>query len=85
MSMKRKQIYLDPGSDAGIKELAKTTGLSEAEHIRRAVAVYIHKMTRPTRAENEDPLLDLIGLCDGEDGPTDAALHHDRYLYGRRK
>jgi len=84
MSLKRKQIYLDTTSDNSLKKLAKETGLSTAEHIRRAVKSYVAQYNR-TRADSAaDPLLDLIGICDDTKAPRDGALHHDYYLYGRR-
>lgn len=80
--LKRKQIYLDEESDWALKRLALTTKISEAEHIRRAVKKYIVK--QKARMAEEDPLQKLIGLCDKPDGPTDASIHHDRYLYGKQ-
>lgn len=84
MALKRKQIYLDTASDNILKKLAKETGLSEAEHIRRAVKSYVEQCNRTRAGSASDPLLDLIGICDDTDAPQDGALHHDRYLYGRR-
>jgi len=84
MALKRKQIYLDPASDKTLKQLAQETGLSEAEHIRRAVAAYMSQQTPEAADRSADPLLQLIGMCRSPKGPRDAALHHDRYLYGRR-
>ena len=81
-NLKRKQIYLDEESDHALKILAVTTKISEAEHIRRAVKKYIAKQ-KGTIAK-EDPLRKLIGLCDKPDGPTDASIHHDSYLYGKQ-
>jgi Ribbon-helix-helix protein, copG family. len=81
-NLKRKQIYLDDESDRALKRLALTTKISEAEHIRRAVKRYIAKQR--AKIGEEDPLRKLIGLCDEPDGPTDASLHHDRYLYGKQ-
>lgn len=81
--LKRKQIYLDSASDRRIKRVAHATGLSEAEHIRRAVAAYVAEL--PDAKSSRHPLLDLIGLCDDRSGPKDAAVHHDRYLYGRKR
>jgi len=80
--LKRKQIYLDEESDQALKMLAFATKISEAEHIRRAVRKYIAKMQ--AGAGNDDPLKEVIGLCDSPDGPTDASSHHDRYLYGKK-
>jgi hypothetical protein len=82
MGLRRKQIYLDHDSDRRIRTLARSTGLSEAEHIRRAVASYVAGL--PDTARSDDPLLKMIGLCGRESGPRDAALHHDTYLYGRK-
>jgi hypothetical protein len=81
-NLKRKQIYLDEESDHALKILAVTTKISEAEHIRRAVKKYIAKQ-KGNKAK-EDPLRKLIGLCDKPDGPTDASIHHDSYLYGKQ-
>ena len=81
-NFKRKQIYLDEESDQALKMLAFATKISEAEHIRRAVRKYIAKMQAETG--NDDPLKEVIGLCDSPDGPTDASSHHDRYLYGKK-
>jgi len=81
-NLKRKQIYLDEDSDRALKTLALATKISESEHIRRAVKRYIARQKGKMR--EEDPLRQLIGLCDKPDGPTDASIHHDRYLYGKQ-
>ena len=81
-NLKRKQIYLDEESDRALKNLALTTDISESEHIRIAVKRYIAKQKKDLG--KEDPLRKLIGLCDQIDGPTDASLHHDRYLYKKK-
>jgi hypothetical protein len=81
-NLKRKQIYLDEESDRALKMLAIETNISESEHIRRAVARYISKQT--TAIAEKDPLREIIGLCDNPHGPTDASVHHDRYLYGKK-
>lgn len=84
MALKRKQIYLDAASDNTLKALAKETGLSTAEHIRRAVKSYVDQCQRARADSAADPFLDLIGICDDTDAPHDGALHHDHYLYGRK-
>jgi hypothetical protein len=81
-NLKRKQIYLDEESDMALKRLALTTKISAAEHIRRAVKKYIAKQ-KGMMAE-KDPLQKLIGLCDEPEGPSDASIHHDKYLYGKQ-
>ena len=80
-NLKRKQIYLDEESDRALKMLAIETKISESEHIRRAVAKYIVK--HKTAIAEKDPIREIIGLCDNPHGPTDASIHHDRYLYGK--
>ncbi len=82
-NLKRKQIYLDEESDRSIKSLALATKISESEHIRRAIKRYIAR--QKGKMAEEDPLRQLIGLCDKPDGPTDASIHHDRYLYGKQE
>lgn len=81
-NLKRKQIYLDEESDRALKSLALATKISESEHIRRAVKKYIAR--QKGKMPEKDPLRQLIGLCDKPDGPTDASIHHDRYLYGKQ-
>lgn len=83
MSLRRKQIYLDIQSERRIRTLARATGLSEAEHIRRAVASYVDDLPDTSRADH--PLVQMIGICSSDDGPSDAARHHDKYLYGRKR
>lgn len=80
MSLCRKQIYLDAERDKQIKKLARRTGLSEAEHIRRAIGLYVEGMKDVDGPGH--PLLRLVGICDSPRGPRDAASNHDKYLYG---
>ncbi|MBI3077671.1 MAG: CopG family transcriptional regulator [Deltaproteobacteria bacterium] len=85
MAFKRKQIYLDPANDRALRTLARKTGLSQAEHIRRAITAYLEWARESgLLARSPNPLLRLIGICDSPKGRRDTALHHDRYLYGRR-
>jgi len=83
MGLKRKQIYLDPENDRRIKKLARATGLTEAEHIRRAIASYVAQV--PDLDDATHPLTRMIGICDSPSGPRDTAVQHDRYLYGKRR
>ena len=79
--LKRKQVYLEPGQERRLKRLAGRTGSSDAEHIRRALDEYLAR--EEPEEGGEDPILDLIGMCDEPEGLRDAAQNHDRYLYGR--
>jgi hypothetical protein len=81
-NLKRKQIYLDEESDQALKRLAIETKISESEHIRRAVAKYIAK--KKTVIADKDPIREIIGLCDNPNGPSDASVNHDHYLYGKK-
>ena len=81
-NLKRKQIYLDEESDRALKTLALATKVSELEHIRRAIKKYIAK--QKVKIVAEDPLEKLIGLCDKLEGPTDASIHHNKYLYRKK-
>ncbi len=83
--LKRKQVYLDPEHERRLKHLAWRTGTSEAEHIRRALEEYLSWQEPVDAQEEEDPLLEVIGLCQRSEGPRDASVNHDRYLYGRRE
>ena len=82
-NLKRKQIYIDEESDRALKNLAAATEVSESELIRRAIKKYVVKQMG--NIPQEDPLQKLIGLCDNPAGPTDASVHHDKYLYGKNK
>jgi hypothetical protein len=81
-NLKRKQIYLDAESDLALKTLALRTKISESEHIRRAIKRYIARLKADIT--NEDPIKKIIGLCDKPEGPTDASIYHDRYLYRKQ-
>jgi len=83
MALHRKQIYLDAERDRQIKKLARSTGLSEAEHIRRAIGLYVEDIKDVDGSGH--PLLRLIGICDSPRGPRDAAVNHDTYLYGPKR
>lgn len=83
MPLRRKQIYLDTESERKIRRLARATRLSEAEHIRRAVAAYVADL--PDTTADRHPLVQMIGICDDKRGPRDVALHHDAYLYARKR
>lgn len=81
MSMIRKQLFLDEDLDRALKGVAKSTGRSEAAVVRDALRAYLaERLRRPAT----DPWLTLVGMVDGE-GPTDAAINHDHYLYGAPK
>jgi len=78
--MIRKQLYIDEDLDRALKVLAAWTGRSEAEHVRAALRRYLADQALPR--SDDDPLLELVGMVDDQQGPDDVAANHDRYLYG---
>ena len=83
--MKRKQIYLDIEQDKRLKRLAGKVGKSEAALVREALEVYMTREQSIAKPLGNDPLLELIGLCQNPEGPKDASFNHDLYLYGKER
>lgn len=81
--MVRKQIYIDLDLERGLKAVAARTGQAEAVHVRAALRKYLGEQL--SAAPGRDPLLELIGLVDDPEGPSDVAEEHDYYLYGAAK
>jgi hypothetical protein len=79
--MRRKQLYIDEGSERALKRLAARTGRSEAFHVREALRQYLGTLP----PGEDDPLERLVGLVDDPEGPDDVAENHDHYLYGAPK
>jgi len=81
-TLKRKQIYIEPETFIALKKLSKLTNFSEAEHIRRAIKLYLSKQDFELGL---DPILELLGLCKSRSGiPKNGSIKHDRYLYGEK-
>lgn len=72
----RKQIYLDERLDRRLRGVARSQGRSAASLIREAVGEYLEGHA----PSEDDPIRALIGAFKG--GRPDAALEHDKYLYG---
>lgn len=77
--MRRKQLYLDEDLDDELRRRAAESGLSEAEHVRRALRKYFGSSVAKFKG---DPLLDLIGLVPDDSAPEDMAEELDYYAYG---
>jgi predicted transcriptional regulator len=73
--MRRTQIYLDPDLSAELDRLARQRGTSRADLIRLAARRFLLQ----EGAEEEDPILGLIGL--GDAGPGRVSEDHDQVLY----
>lgn len=74
--MKRLQISLEPELDRGLERVARADGVSKAEVVRRALREEIGALL----AVEDDPIFAIIGIADDDDGPTDVAENHDKYL-----
>lgn len=75
------QVYLDPDEKQLLEELARMSGQSQAEVLRRGI-----RRLAADRSDADRPgssLVHLLGVL-GEDAdlPADLAARHDDYLYG---
>jgi hypothetical protein len=58
----RKQIYITPSQESGIKQLAIQQGTSESAILRRALDQFL---VREGSMEMQDPFAELIGMFEG--------------------
>ncbi len=72
------QIYLDEEVDRDLRQAAAAEGRSAATIIRDAPRAYLKADTAAPPVD--DPILAMAGRFGGL--PPDAAVDHDRYLYG---
>ena len=73
------QVYLDQQDRALLESLARETGLSRAELIRRGLRRLAgDELTERRPGWSLDVLIGAI-----PDGPPDLAARHDDYLYGQ--
>ena len=76
--VRRTQIYLDERVDERLRQRAASEGKSAAALIREALDVYL---AGPRGlGEGPDPIRAMAGTLHGL--PRDAAVEHDRDLYG---
>lgn len=78
--MRRTQIYIDEALDQELRQAAAAEGRSAAAVIREALSAYL--AARRGRPSTDDPILAMAGMFTGL--PADAAVEHDRDLYGNR-
>jgi hypothetical protein len=76
--MHRMQFYIEPRVRDELASLAERRNVSMAQLIREAILSFI---SREAQAPDGDPLLDIVGMIDSPDVPTDAAENHDRHIY----
>lgn len=68
------QVYLDPDERRLLDRLAKVTGLSRAEILRRGVRSYARENATGS------PLFEFLMAVGGDHWPADIAERHDDYL-----
>ena len=78
--MHRTTILLPENLQAEAEAVARSQGVSLGELIRRQLQSAIKRKVR--RKRSEDPLFKKFKPWAGP-GPTDMAIHHDEYLYGK--
>ncbi len=78
------QVYLDPADRDLLEEVARATGLSRAEILRRGLRrVADEALTERAPGWSLDRLVGAMGGA--ADLPTDLAECHDEYLYGSQE
>jgi hypothetical protein len=83
--MKRKQIYIAPGQEEELQELAEHRKVPVSHLIREAIAQYLVDQQPPKLERAEDhPLWGIVGLVNDPNAPTDGSVNYKRDLYGHR-
>ena len=78
------QVYLDPGDRDLLESLARRTGLSRAELLRRGLRqLGVRQLAEQAPGWSLNALTGSLGHA--ADLPADLAAHHDAYLYGERR
>lgn len=76
--MHRMQFYITPELRTELNSMATRRDTSMAELIREAITSYVQ---RETSTQKSDPALDIIGMIEWPDAPSQAAVNHDHYVY----
>ena len=78
------QVYLDAGDRDLLESLARSTGLSKAELLRRGLRkLGVRELAEQAPGWSLETLTGSLGLA--ADLPPDLAAHHDAYLYAERQ
>jgi hypothetical protein len=79
-TMVRTQVYLPQDIYDRLQYRCEAEGITMAEQIREALQAYLVKTIESSSIlRADDPLWSLVGA--GE-GPEDASVNHDKYIYG---
>lgn len=74
-TVKRLQIMIEADLHEALGRQAAEEGVSKAALIRR----YVRERVKPLPPLEEDPLWELVGMCEGEPGDSASV---DEVLYG---
>jgi hypothetical protein len=73
--MKKTSIYLEPELDIELMRVARASGVTKAEWIRRTLKRSVE--------ENPQPRITAIGILADGGIPTDMSINHDKYIRER--
>ncbi len=79
--MVRAQILLKERQYEALKARARREGKSLSEVVRESLALTLGEPVRRKRGKRR--IEDIFGIYSDPDGPTDVAINHDKYLYGK--
>ena len=80
--LQRTTVVFSPIIKARAKARAREEGISFGEYVRRVVEKDLAHTKRRKGKKTGDPFWDNLVIYDDPDGPTDASVRHDDYIYG---
>lgn len=80
VDLHRKQIYLTGELNRRLRESARRTGETESAVVREALADYLAREERRHTKPEENPVLQMAGMFDGDAGCRDVSGDVDAYL-----
>ena len=78
--LRRKQIYLDRPLAQQLRAVARKNRLTESAVIRKALAEYLAVEERRSTLERDNPVLQMIGMFEGDPGDTRISEKTSDYL-----
>ncbi|MEA3351649.1 MAG: CopG family transcriptional regulator [Chloroflexota bacterium] len=78
--MIRTQIQLTEEQHKFLREAAAEYNISMAALVRQSVDLLVQKTKEPSREEQKQRALSVIGIASDVDGATDVSINHDKYL-----
>jgi len=78
--LRRKQIYLDRPLAQQLRASARKNRLTESALIRKALAEYLAAEERRSTLEQDNPVLQMIGMFEGDPGDARVSEKTGGYL-----